>query len=60
MGTCGWSDPSLVECGRFYPGHVKTARDRLHHYSSTFGSVEVDTTCVFRVVPLVNASTPCA
>jgi hypothetical protein len=40
-GTCGWSDQSLVDCGRFYPKSVKTAADKLATYSQTFGCVEV-------------------
>ncbi|KAJ7334405.1 hypothetical protein OS493_014716 [Desmophyllum pertusum] len=24
QGTCGWSDSSIVKCGRFYPASVKT------------------------------------
>lgn len=44
-GTCGWSDPSLLRCGRFYPSSVKSAEDRLVHYSSHFPCVEVDSSC---------------
>lgn len=34
-GTCGWSDASLVRCGRFYPAAVKvgsSSEDKLRHY----------------------------
>ena len=42
QGTCGWSDSSIVKCGRFYPGSVKTSEDRLLHYSRFFPCVECD------------------
>lgn len=34
-GTCGWSDASLVRCGRFYPPSVKassSSEEKLKHY----------------------------
>lgn len=43
MGTCGWTDESIGKCGRFYPGYVKSATQRLRHYSTHFPCVEVDT-----------------
>jgi len=42
VGTCSWTDKSLLESGEFYPGDVKTAEGRLRFYSSKFQSVEVD------------------
>eukprot|EP00981_Chlorochromonas_danica_P006725 scaffold1463_cov189-Ochromonas_danica.AAC.20 len=45
QGTCGWSDASLVECGRLYPKRSLTAAEKLSIYSrqGLFGCVEVDT-----------------
>jgi len=47
QGTCGWSDQSLVDCGRFYPrkGNISTV-EKLSHFSRAgiFGCVEVDST----------------
>lgn len=43
MGTCGWSDVTLLKCGKFYPASVRSAEDRLRHYSTHFPCVEVDT-----------------
>lgn len=43
MGTCGWTDDTLIKCSRFYPSSVKTAVDRLRHYSRHYPCVEVDT-----------------
>jgi hypothetical protein len=40
-GTCGWSDPSIVTCGRFYPRSVKSSSDKLAVFSRTFACVEV-------------------
>ena len=42
QGTCGWSDSSIVKCGKFYPSSVKTTEDRLLHYSRFFPCVECD------------------
>ncbi|KAL4444143.1 hypothetical protein ABPG75_011880 [Micractinium tetrahymenae] len=45
-GTCGWSDASLVKCGRFYPASIKagsSSEEKLRHYSRAFANVEVDT-----------------
>jgi uncharacterized protein YecE (DUF72 family) len=44
VGTCSWTDPTLIECRRFYPPSVKSAEDRLKHYASQFPLVEVDST----------------
>ena len=33
----------MVKCGRFYPPYAKTAADKLTHYSTRFGCVEIDT-----------------
>ncbi|KAH7439931.1 hypothetical protein KP509_04G082600 [Ceratopteris richardii] len=39
----GWSDQSLLKCGKFYPASVRSTEDRLRHYSTHFPCVEVDT-----------------
>jgi len=44
VGTCSWADPTLVNCGRFYPSSVRSAEARLRYYSSQFNLVEVDGT----------------
>jgi uncharacterized protein YecE (DUF72 family) len=31
VGTASWTDPSLIESGRFYPAKAKTAEDRLRY-----------------------------
>ena len=43
MGTCGWTDDTLVRCGKFYPRSAKTAVERLAHYSRSYPCVEIDT-----------------
>jgi len=44
VGSCSWTDPSLIACGRFYPPGVTSPEARLRHYASRFGIVEVDAT----------------
>ena len=44
FGTCGWMEPSLVSCKRFYPASAREPGDRLRHYARAFPSVELDTT----------------
>jgi uncharacterized protein YecE (DUF72 family) len=43
-GTCSWTDPTLIACGRFYPPGVTSAADRLRFYAEQFPIVEVDST----------------
>lgn len=44
VGTCSWTDKTLVESGLFYPPTVRTAADRLRFYAGSFPIVEVDST----------------
>lgn len=44
IGTCSWTDPTLIACGRFYPAGVTSAEARLRFYASSFPVVEVDST----------------
>ena len=44
VGSCSWTDPSLIACGRFYPSGVTSAEARLRYYAGQFGIVEVDST----------------
>ncbi len=44
IGTCSWTDQTLLSCGRFYPQEAKTAEQRLRHYAAHFNTVEVDST----------------
>ncbi len=44
VGTCSWTDRSLIESGRFYPPAVKTPEGRLRFYAEAFPIVEVDST----------------
>jgi len=44
VGTCGWTDPTLIKAGTFYPAGANTAEERLRHYASQFPVVEVDAT----------------
>lgn len=42
VGTCSWSDPSLIQSRRFYPRGHSSAEKRLAYYASQFPIVEVD------------------
>jgi uncharacterized protein YecE (DUF72 family) len=42
VGTCSWTDPTLIESGRFYPDWARSAEGRLQYYASQFPIVEVD------------------
>lgn len=44
VGSCSWTDPSLIACGRFYPPGVTSAEARLRYYAEQFDIVEVDAT----------------
>ncbi len=44
VGSCSWTDPTLIACGRFYPPGVTSAEARLRYYAEQFGIVEVDST----------------
>jgi uncharacterized protein YecE (DUF72 family) len=44
IGTCSWTEKSLIQSGEFYPGGVKTAEGRLRYYADKFNTVEVDST----------------
>lgn len=44
VGTCSWTDPTLIESKGFYPDWVKTPEERLQYYSSHFSLVEIDST----------------
>ncbi len=44
VGSCSWTDPSLISCGRFYPKGVGSAEARLRYYATQFPLVEVDAT----------------
>lgn len=49
VGTCSWTDPTLIEDGSFYPSPKMTAEERLKFYSSRFDVVEVDSS--FYAIP---------
>ncbi|NSW75587.1 MAG: DUF72 domain-containing protein [Candidatus Atribacteria bacterium] len=42
VGTCSWTDKTLLTEGNFYPPTVKNAAERLQFYASCFNTVEVD------------------
>lgn len=42
VGSCSWTDPTLIACKRFYPPGCSTAEARLRYYASRLPMVEVD------------------
>jgi uncharacterized protein YecE (DUF72 family) len=54
VGTCSWTDPTLVSSGRFYPDSTRSAQARLQYYASQFNIVEVDSS--YYALPSVRNS----
>lgn len=55
IGTCSWTEKSLIQSGEFYPKNVRTAESRLQFYAGRFDTVEVDST--YYAIPMKsNAS----
>lgn len=44
VGITAWTEPTLIESGRFYPVSARSAEQRLQYYASQFPIVEVDST----------------
>jgi uncharacterized protein YecE (DUF72 family) len=44
LGVAGWTDPTLLARGAFYPDDCRTPEARLRFYASRFPMVEVDAT----------------
>jgi uncharacterized protein YecE (DUF72 family) len=44
VGTCSWTDPTLLKESEWYPRRTMSAADRLSFYAAHFPLVEVDST----------------
>jgi uncharacterized protein YecE (DUF72 family) len=44
VGTCSWTEKSLIQSGEFYPKNARSAESRLKFYAEHFNVVEVDST----------------
>jgi uncharacterized protein YecE (DUF72 family) len=44
VGTCSWTEKTLVKSGAFYPRGVRSAEERLRYYAENYDTVEVDST----------------
>jgi uncharacterized protein YecE (DUF72 family) len=44
IGTCSWTEKTLIQSGLFYPKAVRTSESRLRYYADHFNTVEVDST----------------
>ncbi len=51
VGTCSWTDATLVKETDWYPKKSMTAAERLAYYASKFPIVEVDSTYYFPPTP---------
>ncbi len=51
MGTCSWTDPTLVKETDWYPKRSMSAADRLAYYAASFSVVEADSTYYFPPSP---------
>ena len=47
VGISGWTEPTLVKRGGFYPKDARSAEDRLRYYADQFPIVEVDSSYYF-------------
>ena len=54
IGTCSWTDRSLIRAATFYPKGASSAEARLRYYSSIFPTVEVDSS--YYSLPTVDAT----
>jgi uncharacterized protein YecE (DUF72 family) len=55
VGTCSWTDASLIKTRRFYPRGCSTSEQRLAYYASQFPLVEVDSSFFALPQPAVAA-----
>ncbi len=56
VGTCSWTDATLVKETTWYPRRSMTAAERLAHYAGVFPVVEVDSTYYFPPTPELAAA----
>ncbi len=56
VGTCSWTDATLVKETDWYPRRTMTAAQRLAHYASRFPVVEVDSTYYFPPTPELSGT----
>lgn len=55
VGTCSWTDPSLIKVRTFYPRGCSSSEARLRYYASQFPIVEVDSS-YFAMPSAVNSA----
>ncbi len=44
VGSCSWTEKTLIQSREFYPKEANTAEARLRYYADKFNTVEVDST----------------
>ena len=55
VGTCSWTEKTLLKSGEFYPTESKSAEDRLRYYATSFDTVEIDSS-YYAIPDMRNAS----
>jgi uncharacterized protein YecE (DUF72 family) len=56
VGTCSWTDPTLVKETDWYPRKTMSAEERLRYYAGRFPIVEVDSTYYRPPTPQLSRS----
>src|SRR5437868_13601904 len=56
VGTCSWTDRTLVNESDWYPKRSMTAAERLAYYAANFPLVEADSTYYYPPTPEMSAS----
>ena len=51
IGTCSWTEETLIKGGKFYPPSAKDADSRLRYYATQFPIVEVDSSYYAMIYP---------
>ena len=51
VGTCSWTDPTLVKEANWYPKRSMSAAERLAYYAARFSIAEADSTYYFPPSP---------
>ncbi len=54
IGTCSWTEKSLIQSKEFYPRGISTAESRLRYYADNFDVVEADSP--YYSIPDINTT----
>lgn len=54
IGSCSWTEKTLIKSGEFYPKVNATAEERLRYYAENFNTVEVDSS--YYAIPSIRTA----